>query len=97
MQQLQQQAQTEQAKLQQQYQMNSEDNETKILVANIQAEHNSDGVQEPEYSEENKASLMERIREFDAKLRLDRDRLNFDKQKHKEDNALKRELKKITA
>jgi hypothetical protein len=33
---------------------------------------------------------MESMRQFDARLKLDRDRLNFDKQKSKEDLAIKR-------
>ena len=33
---------------------------------------------------------MEQIREFDARLKLDRDRLNFDKDKEKKDAELKR-------
>jgi len=96
-QQLQAQQQAAQAQLEQQQmemqmkdQMNMRDNETKILVANIQANANlDDGIEEPEYSQEAKDSLAEKIREFDAKLKLDRERLAFDKDKAKTDARLK--------
>ena len=96
-QQLQAQQQAAQAQLEQQQmemqmkdQMNMRDNETKILVANIQANANlDDGIEEPEYSQEAKDSLAEKIREFDAKLKLDRERLEFDKDKAKTDARLK--------
>jgi hypothetical protein len=32
------------------------------------------------------------MRQFDEKLRLDKDKFEFDKKKHSEDNALKREI-----
>ena len=71
-------------------QMNQRDNETKILIANIQANSNTeDGIEEPEYSQEAKDNLMEKMREFDAKLKLDRERLAFDKDKAKTDARLK--------
>ena len=97
-QQLQAQQQTAQAQLEQKQmemqlkdQMNTRDNETKILVANIQANSamQDDGIEEPEYSQEAKDSLAEKIREFDAKLKLDRERLAFDKDKAKTDARLK--------
>ena len=71
-------------------QMNQRDNETKILIANIQANSNTeDGIEEPEYSQEAKDNLMEKMREFDAKLKLDRERLAFEKDKAKTDARLK--------
>ena len=71
-------------------QLNMRDNETKILVANIAASaHEDDGIEEPEYSQEAKDKLMESMRQFDAKLRLDRDRLEFDKHKASVDAKLK--------
>jgi hypothetical protein len=33
---------------------------------------------------------MEKMREFDAKLQLDKDKLEFDKQKQSEDASIKR-------
>ena len=71
-------------------QLNARDNETKILVATISAKNNeNDGIPEPEYSQEAKDKLMESMREFDARLKLDRDRLEFDKQKAATDAKLK--------
>jgi len=34
---------------------------------------------------------MEKMREFDAKLQLDKDKLEFDKQKQSEDASIKRQ------
>ena len=67
------------------------DNETKILVANIQAASSNvdDGIEEPEYSQEAKDNLYEKMREFDARLKLDKERLEFDKAKAKTDARLK--------
>ena len=73
--------------------MNQRDNETKILIANISANSNQesdDGVQEQPFSEEARANLMEKMREFDAKLKLDREKLNLDREKAKTDAELKR-------
>ena len=97
----QQKAALEQAKLEQENLLNQRDNETRVIVAQIgaasrQAQAN-DGIQEPEYSQEAKDKLAEQMREFDARLALDRDRLAFDKDKADEDASLKRAaLKKKT-
>jgi hypothetical protein len=99
-QQLQQQAQMEQqvamAKMEHEASMNSENNETKILVAQINAQARqydeanivNDGVEEP-MSQEAKEKLRESIRQFDARLALDKERLAFDKDKAKTDAKLK--------
>jgi len=98
---IQQKAALEQAKLEQENLLNQRDNETRVIVAQIgaasrQAQAN-DGIQEPEYSQEAKDKLAEQMREFDARLALDRDRLAFDKDKADEDASLKRAaLKKKT-
>ena len=86
------QMQLQQAQMEQQDMLNQRDNETKITVATIQAEQKDrqmylDSIQEtdePVYSEEAKAKLMESMRQFDEKLRLDRDRLNFERSKAKD-------------
>ena len=106
-QQAQMQAQLQQAKMEQEYKMNSENNETKIIVAEInsQAEadrlammNNDDGIEEPEFTEEARANLLEKMRQFDERLKLDRERLAFDKSKAKTDAELKRkQLNKPTA
>ena len=81
-------AQQEQAKMELEDTLNMRDNETKILIATMNS--NDDGIQEPEYSQEAKDKLAEQIREFDARLALDRERLSFDKDKAKVDAELKR-------
>ena len=80
-----------QQELQQKETENIRDNETKLAIAQLQITSNDDGVTEPKYSEESKATLMEKIREFDAKLQLDKDKLEFDKQKQSEDASIKRQ------
>ena len=95
-----QQLQQKQLELQAKDQMNIRDNETKILVANIQASSNveDDGIEEPIYSQEAKDNLAEKIREFDARLKLDRERLAFDKSKAETDAKLKeKQINKKTA
>ena len=85
----------EMAKMQLEDALNQRDNETKILVAQIAAsvkvnQGDTDGIQEP-MSEEAREKLKEQIRQFNAKLELDRERLNFDKDKAKTDAELKRQ------
>ena len=85
----------EMAKMELEDTLNQRDNETKILVAQIAAsvkvnQGDTDGIQEP-MSEEAREKLKEQIRQFNAKLELDRDRLNFDKDKAKTDAELKRQ------
>ena len=81
--------------MQQQDIINQRDNETKIIVANISASasmaaRQNDGIMEPdEMSESEKQNLREKIREFDARLQLDRDKFNHDKYQANKDNKLK--------
>ena len=89
-QQAQMQLQQQQAELEQKEQANIRDNETKILIATLQAS-NKDSDSNEGFSEEAKANLDEKIREFDERLKLDRDRLIFDKEKAKVDADLKRQ------
>lgn len=87
-------AQIKESEMQLKDQMNQRDNETKIIVANISAQssmNDNDGIKEPEFSEEARAKLIENMRQFDLRLKLDRDRLNFDKDKAKTDAELKRQ------
>lgn len=95
---LEQQMQLEQAKLQNEREMNTENNEVKLLIANIDKkfndENNTDGIVEP-MSEGDKEKLKESIRQFNAKLALDKSKLDFERQKHKDDVALKeKQIKK---
>lgn len=92
-QQIEQQAAMEQAKLQMQDTLNQRDNETKIVVATISANSNQDVVQEPEFSEEAKAKLIQQMKEFDSKLKLEKDKLAEQKRKNRADESLR--LKQI--
>lgn len=92
----QQKQQTELQKLQHEDTLNQRDNETKILVAQINAQSRDseqtnpdDGIREP-ISEEAAAKLKEQIREFNAKMELEREKLSFQRDKQKEDAAIKR-------
>ena len=67
-------------------------NETKILVATISANSNQesdDGIQEQPFSEEARVNLLEKMRQFDQKMKLDREKLELDKYKSREDIRLK--------
>ncbi len=89
--------------------INQRDNETKVVVAEInsqaemailqlknrmtemdQLDQDGDGIVPDEYSQEAKDKLLEQMRQFDARLKLDRDRLEFEKKKAKEDLEIKR-------
>lgn len=95
--QIQQQAAAEQARMEHDYKINSENNETKILIAEInsQAESdrlalmNKDYAEEDIYTQKDKAELAEKIREFDLRLKFDKDKLAQEKAKTQKDQALK--------
>lgn len=77
----------EQAKLEQQAAMNSEDNDTRILVAQIQAESRMnngtepDGIEEP-MSQEAREKLKEQVREFNIKVQQENKKLDIMKEKN---------------
>ena len=84
------QLQQKQEELEQKEQSNIRDNETKLMIATIQANSkykSEDGIEEPSPLE--KEALLEKIREFDEKHKLDKERLEFDKQKAETDARLK--------
>ena len=88
--------QVEMAKMQQEDMLNQRDNDTKVLIATINAQNKDVSVEMPEdksMSEGDRAKLDEQIREFDKKHELDRQRLEFDKEKANKDAELK--LKQI--
>ena len=103
-QQMQQQAQAAQMQMQQQDTLNQRDNETKIIVAEINAQTSlqnaqlqgqlkalssgDQGMTESEY-----AKLEENKRQFNERLSLDKQRLSFDKDRTQRDQELK--LKQI--
>lgn len=71
--------------------MNQRDNETRLLIANINAQStDDDGIPEP-MTEAERAKLREQIREFNRKIELENSKLEFQKNKQKEDAALKRQ------
>jgi hypothetical protein len=67
--------------------LNERDNDTKLAIAAMQAEKEENYTSD----ETNKDALLEKMREFDLKIQLDRDRLEFDKNKAAEDRKVKRE------
>ena len=98
--QLQQQAQIEQMKSDREYQMHAEDNETKLLVAQInsRAEAQRFAMMNHDNDEANtieREKMAETARQFDAKLRQDDKKLELEKQKQKDDVRIKE--KQITA
>ena len=50
---------------------------------------NEETSEDVEYSPEAKEELIEKIRQFNEKLSLERDKFNFEKVKHKDDVVLK--------
>lgn len=82
-------AQLRQAELQQKDTENVRNNETKIIVAQI-SKNSSDGIPDDGFSEEAKANLEEKMREFDERLKLDKEKLTHEKQKSKEELSIKR-------
>lgn len=88
------QQQQKEAELLQKEEANIRDNQTKIIVAQIQSEggpDEEDGIMIDDYSPEAKANLAEKIREFDEKLKLDKDKLKLDKKKADTDASIKRQ------
>lgn len=83
--QLQAQMQQKQMEMQQQDMLNQRDNETKLLIANIQASSK----QQPDIEMNNNEDLNEKVREFDEKMKLERDKLQWDKDKNKDNNEVK--------
>lgn len=70
-------------------QQNIRDNETKLLIANINSSQSEEDNSEVLDTNKRK-ELEEKIREFDAKLKLDREKLEHDKSKSKEELEIKR-------
>lgn len=80
-QQLQQKQQSEEAQREQEYKMNQENNETKILVAEINANSKSDAnlsVQEPQESPLERDKFNESVRQFNERLSFDKNKLDKD-------------------
>jgi hypothetical protein len=84
--------------MQNQYQMHQEDNETKILVAQIngQAEaerlaiiNHEEGLTKGEELALEHEKLAQTAKEFEAKMQQDKAKLELETQKHKDDVKLK--------
>lgn len=93
-QQMQQQAQIEQQQAQMQYQINRENNETKILVAQInsRAEEQRMALMSGDTTGQNALEakkIDESIRQFDEKQKLEQKKLELQQQKQKEDIRIK--------
>lgn len=82
-------AMMKQAELEQREAANIRDNETKLAIAHISAASINTETTDQGFSEEAKANLKEKMREFDEKIRLDRERFNHEKLTTKEELRLK--------
>ena len=87
------QQQTEMARMEHEAMLNNNDNETKIIVAQIAASaktlaDSKDGIEVP-MSESEREKLRENIRQFNAKLDLEKEKLSFEKDKARTDARLK--------
>ena len=90
------QLQMKQAELQQNDTINQRDNETKLLIANIQAASKRDADGDGIVNEgQDTQDLDEKVREFNEKMKLERDKLNWDKQKNKDNNDVKVAIAKM--
>jgi len=85
--------QSKRDELQQRDDANIRDNDTKLTIAKLQAESNIINNSNTDNTNDNnldKENLIEKIREFDEKLKLDKEKLNLDKIKHDDDNSIKK-------
>jgi hypothetical protein len=88
-------AQQEEARRQMEYQMHKEDNETKLLVAQINsvAESQRFAMMNHDNEEANtleREKMAETARQFDAKLKQDDKKLELERKKQKDDVAVKK-------
>jgi len=97
-QQIQQQGQIAEQQQQLQYQMHQEDNETKLLVAQINSQAEADrlalmneeqGLTRAEEAEYKQQELSQSAKEFEAKMKQESDKLAFERKKHEDDVRLK--------
>ena len=80
-----------QAELEQREEANIRDNETKLMIANMQSMTSlEDGINVDDYSQKDKEALEEKIRQFDTQIKLDREKLEEQKFKTREELAIKR-------
>lgn len=94
-QQMEQQSAMKERELQQEDMLNQRDNDTKVLIAQINAESKKENPEEnSQISEEERMKFEENQRQFNKRLELDKERLAFDKSKASKDAELKQ--KQIT-
>lgn len=89
------QMQTEQMKMDFQDRLNQRDNDTKVVVAEINAQAKQIDTENPEDFEPDnnldKEKLLENMRQFDEKIRLEREKMKQDDKHHQEDLKVKRQ------
>lgn len=99
-QEMQQNAQFEEQKKQMEYKMHQEDNETKILVANINSKAEADRLEMMNMGNQisgdqkyalDKQKLEQSQKQFEATLKQNKDKLDFAKQQHQDDIRYKKE------
>lgn len=84
-----------QAELVQREEANIRDNETKLMIANMQSMTSlEDGINVDDYSQKDKEALEEKIRQFDIQIKLDREKLEEQKFKTREELSIKRKALK---
>lgn len=88
-QQAQQEAEVKMSELQLRDEMNMRDNETKLIIAQMNNLASTEEFDDVDYSPEAKEKLLEQIRQFDEKLSLDKEKLDLEKKKHKDDVVLR--------
>lgn len=76
--------------LQQKEQSNIRDNETKLLIATMNKPVTEDGVEEVDLNK--REELLEKIRQFDLKLQIEKEKLTLDKKKHQDDVRIKEKM-----
>lgn len=89
---LEQEVQRERERMEMEERINIRDNETKILIK--QMDLSNDGIQEVDPSK--REDLLEKIRQFDEKLKLEKEKFDYEKVKHKDLLSLKRQTNKTT-
>ena len=83
-------AQQQEADRMQRDEANIRDNDTRLMVAQINSMAKNEAEEDVEYSQEAKEKLMEQIREFDEKLKFEREKLNKETSlKEKQINVMK--------
>ena len=88
------QMQMKQAELQLKDNMNIRDNETSLLIANIQALSNQDPEGDGITATQDRDKLLESIREFDEKMKLEREKIKSSEKMNRENNEMRLKIAK---